>query len=186
MSATIARAAAEEAHRRGKLVLSHASNVAGLEVALEAGVDVLAHALDDTRGWNESHVERMKAGRMAMVPTLKLFGGQPYTQYIQQLVGSYATAGGQILFGTDVGYLTDYDPTEEYVLMSGAELDWRQILESLTVAPAERFGEKARRGRIAPGLDADLVVLASDPSADVRAFADVRYTLRGGRIVYGE
>ncbi len=180
----IARAASEEAHRRSKLVFAHASNIAGLEVAIEAGVDVLAHALDDDRGFNETHIARMKAGRMSMIPTLKLFGGQPYTQYIQQLVGSYAEAGGQILFGTDVGYLTDYDPSNEYSLMAGAGLDWRQILASLTIAPAERFEEASQRGRIAPGMDADLVVLAADPAEDVSAFTEVRYTLRAGRIVY--
>ncbi|MCI0625201.1 MAG: amidohydrolase family protein, partial [Acidobacteria bacterium] len=71
MPAPIARAAADEANRRGKLVFSHASNTAGLEVALQARVDVLAHALDDVRGWSESHIARMKANRMAMIPTLQ-------------------------------------------------------------------------------------------------------------------
>ena len=132
MDAAIARAAADEAHARGKLVFAHASNVAGLEPALEARVDVLAHALDDDRGWNETHVARMKAIRMAMIPTLKLFGGQSFTKYIQAEVGTYAKAGGQILFGTDVGFLTDYDTTDEFALMAGAGLDWRAILASLT------------------------------------------------------
>jgi imidazolonepropionase-like amidohydrolase len=184
MDPAIARAAADVAHARGRLVFAHASNIAGLEPALAARVDVLAHALDDDRGWNESHVARMKAIRMSMVPTLKLFGGQSFTRYIQAEVGTYAKAGGQILFGTDVGYLTDYDTTDEFALMAGAGLDWRAILASLTTAPAERFGETLRRGRIAPGLDADLVVLGADPSADVTAFANVRYTIRGGRVVY--
>jgi imidazolonepropionase-like amidohydrolase len=184
MNAAIARAAADAAHARGKLVFAHASNVAGLEPALEARVDVLAHALDDDRGWNESHVARMKAIRMAMIPTLKLFGGQSFTKYIQAEVGTYAKAGGQILFGTDVGFLTHYDTTDEFALMAGAGLDWRAILASLTTAPAERFGETLRRGRVAAGLDADLVVLGADPSTDVTAFADVRHTIRGGRIVY--
>ena len=180
MSVDVARAAAKVAHDRGKLVFAHGSNVAGLEIALDAGVDVLAHALDDDRGFNESHVARMKAGNVAMIPTLKLFGGQDYTHYIQEEVRAYAEAGGQILFGTDVGYLTDYDPTEEYVLMAGAGLDWREILAALTTASAERFGEEARRGRIAPGMDADLVVLAADPAADVTAFAEVVSTFRQG------
>ena len=184
MPVPIARAAADVAHRRGKLVFAHASNLAGLEAALEARVDVLAHALDDDRGWNESHVARMKAVGMAMIPTLKLFGGQPYTTYIQKEVDTYARAGGSILFGTDVGYLTDYDPSDEYRLLAGAGLDWRAILASLTTAAAERWQEGARRGRIAVGMDADIVVLASDPAIDVKAFADVRYALRGGRIVY--
>jgi len=184
MDAGVARAAADEAHRRGKLVFAHASNIAGLESALEARVDVLAHALDDDRGWNETHVARMKTIGMAMIPTLKLFGGQSFTKYIQQEVGTYARAGGQILFGTDVGFLADYDTTDEFALMAGAGLDWRAILGSLTMAPAARFGESNRRGRVAAGLDADLAVLGADPASDVTAFAKVRYTIRGGRIVY--
>jgi len=184
MPPAIARAAAEAAHDRGKLVFAHASNIQGLESALEGGVDVLAHALDDDRGWNESHTERLKAGQVSMIPSLKLFGDQTYTKYIQQEVDDYARAGGQILFGTDVGFLTDYDPSDEYTLMSGAGLDWRGILASLTTSPADRFGEAASRGRVAPGMAADIVVLSADPEADVRAFADVHYTLRGGRIVF--
>jgi len=185
MPVPVARDAAAEAHRRGKLVFAHGSSVAGLEVALEARVDVLAHALDDDRGWNEAHIARMKAANMAMIPTLKLFGGQSYTKFIQQEVGDYARAGGQILFGTDVGYIPDYDPTDEYTLMAGAGLGWKEILASLTTAPAERFGEGERRGRIAPGMDADVVVLSADPAKDVKAFAKVRYTVRSGVVVIG-
>lgn len=96
----------------------------------------------------------------------------------------YGRLGGQILFGTDVGYLTDYDPSGEYVLMGTAGLSWREILATLTTAPASRFGEDRRRGRIAPGMDADLVVLAKDPVHDVRAFGDVRVTIRAGRVIY--
>ncbi len=68
--------------------------------------------------------------------------------------------------------------------MAGAGLDWRQILASLTTNPAERFGHAQRKGRIAVGMDADLVVLASDPATDPAAFAGVTFTIRGGRIIY--
>ena len=37
---------------------------------------------------------------------------------------------------------------------------------------------------VAPGQPADLVVLDGDPSQNVRALADVRYTLRDGAVVY--
>jgi imidazolonepropionase-like amidohydrolase len=33
-------------------------------------------------------------------------------------------------------------------------------------------------------MDADLVVLDPDPSSDVRNFARVMYTIRGGKIIY--
>ena len=38
---------------------------------------------------------------------------------------SYSAAGGQILFGTDVGYTDAFDTTEEYRLMSAAPSDGR-------------------------------------------------------------
>jgi imidazolonepropionase-like amidohydrolase len=97
----------------------------------------------------------------------------------------YAAAGGQILFGTDVGYTDAFDTTEEYRLMSGA-LGWRQILASLTSAPAARFGFAAHKGRIAAGMDADLVLLNADPAQDPTAFARVRDTIRAGRVIWGK
>ena len=45
--------------------------------------------------------------------------------------------------------------------------------------------DQERSGRVAPTLDADLVVLAADPAQDARAFVNVRYTFRRGRMIYG-
>ena len=86
---------------------------------------------------------------------------------------------------SDVGYMTEYDPTEEFVYLQRAGLASAQILAMLTTAPADRFG-RARTGRLAPGLAADVVVLDGDPALDVRAFAKVRTTIRDGRIIYGK
>jgi imidazolonepropionase-like amidohydrolase len=93
-------------------------------------------------------------------------------------------SGGVVLFGTDVGYMSEYDPSDEYALMAEARMSFRQILASLTTAPAERFGASKQLGRIAPGLAADLTVLRDDPSKDIRAFATVQYALRDGKIIY--
>jgi imidazolonepropionase-like amidohydrolase len=68
--------------------------------------------------------------------------------------------------------------------MSRAGLSAMDILASLTTAPAERWKESAKRGRVAPGLDADLVVLEADPADDVRNFAKVRCVFRGGELIY--
>ena len=50
MPLNIAKAAVTETHLNGKLVFAHPSNLAGVQVAIDSGVDVLAHAADDTRG----------------------------------------------------------------------------------------------------------------------------------------
>jgi len=102
-------------------------------------------------------------------------------------VKSYSDAGGQIMFGTDVGYLTNYsDLTREYELLERAGLSFPRILEALTTAPASRLGFSATTGSVANGLDADLVVLDSDPARDTEAFGRVKMTLRQGQIIYRE
>jgi imidazolonepropionase-like amidohydrolase len=88
------------------------------------------------------------------------------------------------LFGTDVGYMTDYDPTREYELMAEAGMTPMQILASLTTTPAARWNEQNSRGRIAAGMQADLVVLDADPADSPRNFAAVRCAIRGGEIIY--
>jgi imidazolonepropionase-like amidohydrolase len=80
--------------------------------------------------------------------------------------------------------MDDYDTAEEFLLMAQSGMGFQQILASLTTAPAERFGISARVGKLAPGMDADIVLLSGDPSIDVRAFSKVRYTIRRGRIIY--
>jgi imidazolonepropionase-like amidohydrolase len=96
----------------------------------------------------------------------------------------WVAAGGVVLFGTDVGYMSDYDPSEEYALMGEAGMSFRQILASLTTAPAERFGESNQRGRIAVEMAADLTVMGENRAKDVRAFASVRYTIRDGNVIW--
>jgi imidazolonepropionase-like amidohydrolase len=197
MQPDIALAAADETHRRGLPVLAHPTDIEGINLAIEAGVDILVHTTigEGKTVWDATLIEQMRAKNMAVVPTLKLF---PYelkrmelpervvdgaTSDAVEQVRSYSKAGGQILFGTDVGYMTDYDPTEEYRLMARA-LTPMEILASLTTSPAARWKEEKARGRVAKGLDADLVVLDADPAADAANFAKVRCTIRAGRLTY--
>jgi imidazolonepropionase-like amidohydrolase len=190
-----ARALVEAAHAEGRPVFAHPSNLAGLTVSMDSGVDVLAHTTPMTGPWPAGLTARILAHHMALIPTLTLFEveAKKFGESEQELKGdldagvqqvsAYSKAGGQILFGTDVGYTDAYDTTEEYRLL-GRALDWRQILLALTAAPAERFGYAAHKGRLVPGMDADLVVLDGDPSKDVTAFARVRLTLRAGQAIY--
>ncbi len=198
MQPDIALAAADETHRRDKLVLAHPTDIEGINLAIEAGVDVLMHTTfgEGRTVWDAALVEQMLGQNIAVVPTLQLWPYELKRMGLGQRIVELATddaveqlrifskAGGQVLFGTDVGYMTDYDPTEEYQLMARA-LTPMQILAALTTAPAARWKESARRGRVATGMDADLVVLEADPAEDVANFAKVRCTIRGGRLIYG-
>jgi len=195
MPPPVVEAIVREAHKAGKLAFAHPYNAHGLEASIKGDVDVLVHTIPNAGKLTEDQISRMKRRRISLIPTLKLWkveagresmSADKAERFVKAGVDQlreYSQAGGQIIFGTDVGYI-DYDPTEEYVLMERAGMNFQQILESLTTAPAKRFGLSNRAGRIVSGMDADLVVLAADPATDVRAFASVRYTLRAGKIIY--
>jgi imidazolonepropionase-like amidohydrolase len=197
MPPEIARAVTDETHRRGKLAFAHPTDIPGVQEALDTHVDILAHPpLGAPVPWPEPLMKQVRGAGMSMIPTLKLLEFELAKQHVpsetaERLVnesvtevGKFAALGGQVLFGTDVGYMTDYDPTREYELMAKAGLTPMQILASLTTTPAARWKEQDRRGRIASGLDADLVVLDADPAAAPRNFAAVRCVIRSGEVIY--
>ena len=136
----------------------------------------------------------MRKAKVVLIPTLKIWKyqlrhdraslGESRAQNGVGQLRAWVASGGVVLFGTDVGGMDDYDPSDEYALMAEAGMTFLQLLASLTTAPAEKFGEAGRLGRIAPGLAADLVVLNGDPSRNVRAFAALRYTIRDGKVIY--
>jgi imidazolonepropionase-like amidohydrolase len=197
MDPEIALAVADETHRRDRPVLAHPTDIEGIELAIEADVDVLVHTTigQGRTVWEPALVEQLVSQEMAVVPTLMLWRYELKRAKLPPNVVELATgdaveqlrafsaAGGEVLFGTDVGYMTEYDPTGEFKLMAKALMPM-QILASLTTAPAARWKEAARRGRVAAGMDADLVVLVSDPAADAANFARVRCTIRGGRVIH--
>jgi imidazolonepropionase-like amidohydrolase len=187
------RAAVREAHRLGKPVFVHPNSGADVLRAIRGGADVVAHTTPRSGPWDETILTEARERRVALTPTLTIWKDNArhdrlsaQEQIVDAALGqlrAWVASGGSVLFGNDLGAV-DYDPTEEYVLMAEAGMTFQQILASLTTAPAERFGESRRLGRIAAGLEADLVVLEGDPAGDIRALADVRYTLRSGRVIY--
>lgn len=198
ISAATARAAAAATHLHGKPVMAHPTDVEGIRSALAADVDILVHTTLGVDGaWPEPLVRQLVRHRVAVVPTLKLWHyeldknppPEPVRQRLIQAtfaqLQGFVAAGGQVLFGTDVGYMADADPADEYTLMAAAGLTPVQILESLTTAPAARWNEAERRGRLEAGMAADIVVLESDPMADPAAFAEVRCTFRDGAPIHG-
>lgn len=196
MPLEIIQAATEAAHKRGKPVFAHPTNLDGLKIAQQGGVDILAHvAADDLIDLDKQTIYEMLSSKMALIPTLKLHkwdlertghsteNNLLINTAVQQL-RSYSMAGGDILFGTDVGYMADYSPEDEYILMGKAGMDFFQILAALTTTPAKRFGREKQTGRIAVGMDADLVLLSADPAVDIKHFVEVKFTIHKGQYIY--
>jgi len=197
MDLAVVKGAATAAHRHGLVVFAHPQTAGGLEAALSGGVDVLAHTDPDAGPWSPELVHRLLARHMALVPTLSL--NRVITDQAQmapavrdrfiaagkEQLRAFSAAGGQVLFGTDVGFLSEIDTDEEVGWMAAAGLDWRAILVSLTTAPARRMKDTAR-GVLAVGAPADAVLVDGDPRADVQALTRIRGTWVSGKSVFSK
>jgi imidazolonepropionase-like amidohydrolase len=189
MPLDIAKAAAETAHLNGKLVFAHPSNLAGIRVAIDSGVDVLAHAADDTEGVDQALLASAIHKNMAMIPTLKMFTttvttDPHYMDPICNEVRQFHELGGQLIFGTDVGYMTDYTTDGEFIELGKSGLDWKDVLAMLTINPASRMGVSNMKGTVTPGKLADLTILSADPADNLTNFARVAAVIRSGRVIW--
>jgi imidazolonepropionase-like amidohydrolase len=176
------------AHEHGKLVVAHASAVAAVATAQRAGADILTHApLDAPLG--AELVARAAAAGQVIVPTLTMM-----ERIVQQLAppgAAYANAqasvralyqaGVPVLAGTDANAAPGSPASvphgaslhRELELLAGAGLPALDVLRAATDGPARYFG-LADRGRIAPGLRADLVLVDGDPLDDILATRSIR------------
>jgi imidazolonepropionase-like amidohydrolase len=187
------RAAVEKAHARNKPVFVHPHNGDDVAAALKVGVEVIAHTTPHNKGWERSVLPSVSGSGTVLIPTLALWKYSVRRESLsiqERVVGaavgqlrSWLASGGAALFGTDAGAI-GYDPSDEYTLMADAGMTFSQILASLTTTPAELFGESQNLGRVAPGFQADLVVLEGDPAEDIAALTDVKHTVRRGEFIY--
>jgi imidazolonepropionase-like amidohydrolase len=189
MPVNIARAAVTTSHLNGRIVFAHPSDLAGTEVAIQSGVDVLAHVPDDTRGITLDLFATMVRQNMAISPTLKMFSTTVTTDphYMDPMYNEVRTfhgLGGTLLFGTDVGYMTDYSTEGEFEALGKSGLNWRDVLAMLTTNPASRLGVQDHKGTVTVGKLADLVILDADPAADLKNFSRVRGVVRSGAVVW--
>src|SRR5581483_5909842 len=135
MDTVIVKAAVNVAHGQGKPVFAHPQKRAGVDNALAGGVDILAHTIPSEPGFTEDELAQMKRQHTALIPTLTLWTTVVEDQAIAaklvrggaEEVKAYFSRGGTILFGTDVGFTSNYDTTSEYEFMARA-MGWSDIL----------------------------------------------------------
>ncbi|MEM7193399.1 MAG: amidohydrolase family protein [Pseudomonadota bacterium] len=198
MPAAHAASVVKTAHNLKKLVFAHPSDSDGARIAVEAGVDALAHTFPaELKGpWDRSLPQQMVDQNVALVPTLMLWRydlpriGLP-AELVDRLENNaleqlsvFQSMGGRVLFGTDVGYMRDPSTFREFQLMERAGLDFSDVLASLTTAPAAMLGLSKTHGKPGIGYVADLVVLNNDPREGATAFSDVQMVIKNGEIVF--
>lgn len=192
---SIMRAAVDEAHAARKIVFAHPNDADDARAVLDAGVDVIAHTTPRSGAWDDALIARMESQNAALIPTLMVWKSllrHDRSSVRERLVAAaveqlraWMARGGSVLFGTDLGAV-EYDPAQEYALMTAAGATYPAILAALTTAPAQRIDGNTHRGEVRAGNPADLTVLEGDPATDLTALSTVRYTIKNGEVIYAE
>ena len=102
----------------------------------------------------------------------------------QRLVRRARDAGAALLAGTDAaceGGLHGASLHEELSLLVESGLTPSEALRAATLAPAEYLRATDSLGAVAPGMAADLVLLDSNPLADIRHTTRIRGVVLAGR-----
>ena len=184
-------AAVEAAHSAGRRVTAHASTPEGMRRAILAGVETIEHGSDGTA----AEFKLMRDRGVTLCPTLAAGdaiaryrgwnGSDPAPDAVVADRKSFAlarAAGVKICMGGDVGVFAHGDNAREMMLMAAAGMPNSEVLHAATAGNAAYFG-LGDRGRIAPGLLADLVAVAGDPVRDITAVKAVVLVMKGGAIV---
>jgi imidazolonepropionase-like amidohydrolase len=179
------------AHSRGKKVVAHASRFAAVTMAHRAGVDILTHVPLDRPLESAQAAELVAAGAI-VIPTLTMMKGivdglkgagapAPAYEPASASVSVLHDAGMPILAGTDANAVP-FGPSsppfgeslhQELALLVDAGLSPAEALDAATSVAADHFSLNDR-GRVEPGLRADLVLLDADPTADIGATRNIR------------
>ncbi len=198
-------AAADEAHRLGKRVTSHAHGVPGIDNASKAGIDSIQHCTMLGEQWQWAFSEDVARGMAERgtraIPTIsagtryEVETGKEITQ-LQPNPGrmnradwwanarALYDAGVTLVPGTDVGInFTDFgeDLFFELEAWVGAGLDPAHVIHCATARAAWHLGIEGETGMLRPGLQADVLIVDGAPDHDITDLRRTRFILRGGR-----
>jgi imidazolonepropionase-like amidohydrolase len=194
----VLRAAVDEAHRHGLQATAHAHAVGAIADAVAAGADGLEHV----SFWTEDSVDapaeliQLIADRQTIVgATLGLVpvpGRLPPPEIRARLPLMMANmrrlyeSRALIVVGSDAGIA----PIKPHDVLRHAPAMLRdigfgqaEVLRTMTSAAAGVIGLGHRKGRLAPGFDADILAVDGDPIADPEALHRIRAVYARGLAV---
>ncbi len=181
----------ERAHSGHVPVSAHVSRSDHVDLALQAGVDDVAHMVVDEI--SDELIARMIAADMYWVPTLELWACVDnlypvhYGDQAVQNLTRLTQAGGLVALGTDyAGYICRFDlgmPVTEIELMQQAGMKPMEIIIAATKNAAHVCNLDADLGTLEAGKIADILVVDGDPLEDLSMLQKVRMVIHDGVII---
>jgi imidazolonepropionase-like amidohydrolase len=177
----------------GRPVAVHTTTPEGMRRAILAGAETIEHGDSGT-----PEIFKLMAERgVALCPTLA--AGHATSQYsgwvpgqgqepagIQRKRESFKAAlaaGVTIASGSDVGVFTHGDEAREIELMVAYGMPALDALRSATSVDAKVLHMENQIGRVAQGLQADLVAVDGDPTKDMAVLHKVKLVMKAGAVV---
>ncbi|HYD88432.1 MAG TPA: amidohydrolase family protein [Vitreimonas sp.] len=192
------RAAVAEASLTGLPAAAHAHTDEAARAAVLAGVRTIEHGTLTSA----STLRLMRSRRVCLTPTLSFWsdmddhGGsydrpelraraQAMAPRARATVALAAQLGVMIAAGSDMRYAPPSNRTivDEMADLHASGLSRAAAIRSATAAAARCLGIHHRTGAIRRGLEADMIVLRSDPYSDLAALRDIRLIVNDGHIV---
>ena len=192
MSEEELRAVVEEASRHGMTVAAHAHGAVGIAAAVRAGVASIEHGSTLT----DETIALMRERGTYLVPTTYLADAvdldvlppairrkaEAILPVAKESLRRAVAAGVRIAFGTDAGVFPHGQNARELAAMVDRGMTPLQALQAATIHAADLLGVEDR-GRIAPGMLADLVAVPGNPLEDVTVAERVSTVIKGGEVV---
>jgi len=183
-----AKAIVDEAHRLGRSVAAHAIGSDGIGAALRAGVNSIEHG----DGLTDSLMDVMVRTNVYWVPTVTVGvhvlprGGvwPALVNLERRAFGRALRRGVKIAMGTDVGGFpwTEINQAKEFEYYVQYGMTPLQAIQSGTTVAAALLGQEQNFGAIAPGLYADIIAVAGDPTRDITELQRVKFVMKGGAV----
>lgn len=190
---TVQKAILEMAHASGIPVTTHE-----LYPSVAYGLDQMEHfGATSRRGYSlkisalgysyQDVVSLISESGLVVTPTLSLMTrlGTHQTGPTGATLKAIIDNGGKIVAGTDSPFVPYGKSLHvELQIYEKAGVANTDVLKTATSAAADAIGVGDQLGRLKPGYLADVLILSSDPLADMTALETVETVLKNGEIVY--
>ena len=182
------------AHDSGRPVAVHAQSDEGMRRAALAGVDTIEHGFYGS----EATFRLMAEKHIAFMPTLTASeaygiyfehyvpGTSAPTEEMQAAAHAFALArkaGVTIGCGSDVGVFKHGENWRELAWMVRDGMTPVEALTAATATDAAVIGMSKQLGALHPGMLADVIAVAGDPTQKIDTLKDVRLVVKDG-VVY--
>jgi len=198
------KAIVDEAHSLGRQVSAHCTAAAAIVNALEAGVDLIEHAMffgpEGVSQADPQIVEKLAQIETPVTATMQVFRDMaeqalegPEKLHWRRLLEADREAmaqlyefGGRILAGSDAGWrATAFDTFwRELDELVGIGMSPVKAIHSATGAVAEALGHDDQYGTIQEGKMADLVAVGGNLAQDIKCLTDVEAVFQAGIRIY--